>query len=179
MTVLDWVLVVVWAGITLGGFFKGAVRIVFGLGGAIMGIWLAVVVGPGLSRVVAEHLAREWLAVGLAYLIPFTVVSLLCMLAGWGMEKALEGLKLGCLNRLFGAVLAGAATAAVLALLLVSAVKLSPELAAFEERSVLLARVDELVGYAGIERDEAKPQEAATPSDSREERPDPDPSSGR
>ena len=38
MTFLDWVLVVVWAGITLGGFFKGAIRIVFGLGGVALGI---------------------------------------------------------------------------------------------------------------------------------------------
>jgi len=179
MTVLDWVLVVVWAGITLGGFFKGAVRIVFGLGGAVMGMWLAVVVGPDLSSVVGTRVAHEWLAVGLAYAIPFIVVSLLCLLAGWGMEKALEGLKLGCLNRLLGAVLAGVATAVVLALLLVSAVKLSPELAAIEERSVLLARVDELVGYAGIDRDEAGAQEEATPADAAEEGPASDPSSGR
>lgn len=146
MTFLDWVLVVVWAGITLGGFFKGAVRIVFGLGGTALGIWLAVVVGPELILSLAERMDNEWLAAGLAYLIPFVTVSVLCLLAGWGMEKALEGLKLGCLNRLFGAVLAGAAAACVLAVLLVSAVRLSPELAAIEERSLLLARVQSVIG---------------------------------
>ncbi len=112
MTVLDWVLVVVWAGIALGGFFKGAVRIVFGLGGAALGIWLAVVVGPDLGVSLTGTVNSEWLVFGLAYLIPFVVVSLLCLLAGWGMEKTLEALKLGCLNRVFGAVLAGAAAAA-------------------------------------------------------------------
>ena len=49
MTILDIVLVIVWAGITLGGFFKGAIRIVFGLGGVALGIWLSVVVGPDLA----------------------------------------------------------------------------------------------------------------------------------
>ena len=29
MTLIDWVLVIVWAGIALSGFWKGAVRIVF------------------------------------------------------------------------------------------------------------------------------------------------------
>jgi len=148
MTVLDWVLVVIWAGIALGGFFKGAVRIVFGFGGAALGIWLAVVVGPDLAISLTGTVNSEWMVLGLAYLIPFVVVTLLCLLAGWGMEKTLEGLKLGCLNRLLGAVLAGAAAAAVLAVLLVSAVRMSPELAAFEERSALLTRVQKVVGLA-------------------------------
>ena len=108
MTVLDWVLVVVWSGITLGGFFKGAIRIVFGFGGLALGLWSAAV---------------------------------LCLLAGWGMERTLEALKLGCLNRLLGAALAGAAAAVVLAVLLLTAVGLSPEVAALGERSVVLARV--------------------------------------
>ena len=45
MTPLDWVLVVVWLGLTLGGFWKGAVRIIFGGGGLAAGLWLAVVAG--------------------------------------------------------------------------------------------------------------------------------------
>lgn len=160
MTVLDWVLVVIWAGIALGGFFKGAVRIVFGLGGAALGIWLAVVVGPDLATSLTGKLNSEWLLLGLAYLIPFVIVSLLCLLAGWGIEKTLEGLKLGCLNRLLGALLAGAAGAAVLAILLVSAVRMSPELAAFEDRSVLLTRVQEAMGLAMAEIDTGEPEAA-------------------
>ncbi len=164
MTVLDWVLVVVWAGIALGGFFKGAVRIVFGLGGAALGIWLAVVVGPDLGVSLTGTVNSEWLVFGLAYLIPFVVVSLLCLLAGWGMEKTLEGLKLGCLNRLLGAVLAGAAAAAVLAVLLVSAVRLSPELAAFEERSALLTRVQAVMGLALSEANVDQPEAEDDPA---------------
>ena len=86
MTVLDVVLVVVWAGITLGGFFKGAIRIVFGLGGAALGIWLAVVIGPDLAIVLADRVDNRWVASALAYLAPLAVVSLLCLVAGWGID---------------------------------------------------------------------------------------------
>ena len=163
MTILDIVLVVVWAGITLGGFFKGAIRIVFGLGGVALGIWLSVVVGADLAMSLTGLVNSEWLTLIMAYLLPLVVVSLLCLLAGWGIEKSLEALKLGCLNRFLGAGLAGAAAAAVLAILLVTAVKLSPELAAMEERSILLARVQAAMGWA-IETRENEAQETDAPA---------------
>jgi uncharacterized membrane protein required for colicin V production len=181
MTVLDLVLVVVWTGITLGGFFKGAVRLVFTFGGLILGLWLSIVVGPDLVGVMADVVKNEWLAVLLAYSIPLVVVALLCLIAGWGMERTLEGLKLGCLNRLLGAALAGAVAAAVLAVLLVMAVRLSPELAEFQQRSILLARAQAAMGLAvelqeggGTEADaqeadapttDGAADEAATPAD--------------
>jgi len=178
MTVLDWVLVVVWTGITLGGFFKGAIRIVFGLGGVALGLWLSVVVGPDLAVTLTGLVNSEWLTLGMAYLLPLVVVALLCLLAGWGMEKTLEALKLGCLNRLFGAALAGAAAAAVLAVLLVTAVRLSPELAEIEERSVLLARVQTAMGWV-IETQEVGAQEAEAPAPTEEAGAADEESSGR
>lgn len=167
MTVLDWVLVVVWTGITLGGFFKGAIRIVFGLGGVALGLWLSVVVGPDLAVGLTGRFNSEWLTLGLAYLLPLLVVALLCLLAGWGMEKTLEALKLGCLNRLLGAALAGTAAAVVLAVLLVTAVGLSPELAAIEERSVLLLRVRSAMGWA-VEAKAVGAQDAEAPTPTEE-----------
>jgi len=170
MTILDIVLVVVWAGITLGGFFKGAIRIVFGLGGVALGIWLSVIVGADLAISLTGLVNSERLTLVMAYLLPLAVVSLLCLLAGWGMEKSLEALKLGCLNRLLGAGLAGAAAAAVLAILLVTAVKLSPELAAMEERSMLLPRVQAAMGWAVDTReDEAQDADAPAATDAANE----------
>lgn len=163
MTVLDWVLVVVWTGITLGGFFKGAIRIVFGLGGVALGLWLSVVVGPDLAVTLTGLVNSEWLTLGMAYLLPLVVVALLCLLAGWGMEKTLEALKLGCLNRLLGAALAGTTAAAVLAVLLVTAVRLSPELAEIEERSVLLAQVQAAMSWV-VEPARAEDHEADAPA---------------
>jgi len=161
MTFLDWVLVVVWAGITLGGFFKGAIRIIFGLGGVALGLWLAVVVAPDLAASLAGWVNSEWLTLVLAYLLPVVVVALLCLLAGWGMEKTLEAFKLGCVNRVLGAALAGAVAAAVLAMLLVTAVRLSPRLASIEERSILLARVEAAMGWVS----EAQETEAPAAND--------------
>jgi uncharacterized membrane protein required for colicin V production len=177
MTALDWVLVVIWAGITLGGFFKGAIRIVFGLGGVALGVWMAIVVSPDLALALTGHVNSEWLLLGLAYFIPFALVSLLCLLAGWGMEKTLEAFKLGCLNRLLGAALAGTVGAVVLALLLVSAVRLSPEVAEIQRRSALLDTARQVAGVAAeiADDDDETPHEAdapATDSDS-------DSSSGR
>jgi uncharacterized membrane protein required for colicin V production len=184
MTILDWVLVVVWAGITMGGFFKGAVKIVFSFGGLVLGLWLSVVVGPELTNVMAGFVSSYWLAVALAYTIPVVIVSGLCLLAGWGMEKSLEGLKLGCVNRLFGAALAGFAAAAVLAVLLVTAVRLSPEIAELQKRSVLLAKAQSAIGFAveigGDEGGEPSgAQDAAAPTGSGGDRPAATPSSGR
>ncbi len=155
MTVLDWVLVVVWAGITLAGFFKGAIRIVFGVGGFALGIWLAAVVGPDLAPVVSEVVPQAFVAVAIAYLLPWLAVTVLCAVAGWGMERTTEALKLGCLNRLAGAVIAGAAAAAVLALLLLTAVRLAPPLATVERRSLVLDRVEEILG-APVAPDDAE-----------------------
>ena len=53
MIFLDWVLLVLWLGITLSGFWKGAVRIVFGIGGFVVGLWLALVAGSQAEGVVA------------------------------------------------------------------------------------------------------------------------------
>ena len=59
--------------------------------------------GVNLIGLAAPGVATVWL--------PVVVVSGLCLLAGWGMEKTLEALKLGCLNRLLGALLVGTAAA--------------------------------------------------------------------
>jgi uncharacterized membrane protein required for colicin V production len=167
MTILDWLLVVIWAGITLGGFWKGAVRIVFGCGGLALGIWLSVVIGDDLLSSLVVGVSNQWLALALAYLGPVFVVSGLCFAAGWGMEKTLEGLKLGCLNRVLGAVLAGTVSAVVLAVLLVTAVGISPEVARYEERSALLARIHVALDWANGDQETEAPA-ASRPSSGNE-----------
>ena len=62
MTVVDWVLIVVWLGLALGGFWKGAVRIIFGGGGLVAGVWLAVVAGADAQAALEGVLGIPWLA---------------------------------------------------------------------------------------------------------------------
>lgn len=160
MTALDWGLVAVGIGIALAGFWKGAVRLVFGLGGVALGVWLAVVAGDGLGDALTGVLGDGWLALGLGYVLPVVVVAGLCQLAGWGLERTLEQAKLGCVNRLLGGALSGAAAAVVLSLLLLTAVALSPEVARYEEDSLLLETVRRAMNRAAPAQPAAAPAEA-------------------
>jgi len=121
MTVLDWALVVVWAGVTLAGFWRGAVQLVLGVGGVVAGLWLAVVAGEDIATQLHTLGGPGWVAAVLGRLLPIVVCTLLAWAAGWGLEHTLRALHLGWLNRLLGAAVAGAAGALVLAVLIVIA----------------------------------------------------------
>lgn len=137
MTALDWVLGVLWLGIALSGFWKGAARLVFGLGGLAVGVWVAALAGPDLATVLADVVRPEWLAAVLGRVLPVVVVALLSLAAGWGLERTLEALSLGWLNRLLGAGLAAVAGGALMTLLVVSTARLSPTFRALCERSTV------------------------------------------
>jgi len=126
MTFLDWVLIVVWLGVFLSGFWKGAIRIVFGLGGFLAGLSLAVAVGGELAQRLHERIAWVWLADVLGRLAPILACVLLGLVAGWGLERTLRALHLNWLNRLAGAVLAGVLAALLLGVLLLAGARVSP-----------------------------------------------------
>ncbi len=130
MTLLDWALVVVWAGVTLAGFWRGAVRLVLGIGGGVAGLWLAVVAGEDIAAQLDTIIGPGWLAAVLGRLLPLVLCTLLAWAAGWGFENTLQALHLGWLNRLLGATLAGVAAALLLAVLIVTASRFSPGAAA-------------------------------------------------
>ncbi len=129
MTVVDWILVVVWLGLTLGGFWKGAVRIIFGGGGLAAGLWLAVIAGADAQAALEGVLGIPWLAAILGRVLLVVLTAGLCLLAGWGIEHTLTALRLGWVNRLFGAALAGLVAAFLLGLVVIVAIQFSPELA--------------------------------------------------
>jgi uncharacterized membrane protein required for colicin V production len=137
MTVLDWVLIVVWLGLALGGFWKGAVRIIFAGGGLLAGLWLAVVAGADAQSVLQEVVTIPWLAAVLARLLLVLLCAGLCLLAGWGIERTLTAFRLGWLNRLLGAALAAAVAALVLGFVVIVAIRFSPELAELCANSVV------------------------------------------
>lgn len=129
MTVLDWVLTVLWCGLALAGFWKGAVRLIFGGGGLLLGIWLAVIAGANAAAALHGLIGVEWLSAVLGRLLLVLLCAGLALLAGWGIERTLESLRLGWVNRIFGAFLAGGVAAVLLGMLVVVAIQLSPELA--------------------------------------------------
>ena len=137
MTVLDWVLIVVWIGLALGGFWKGAVRLIFGGGGLLAGVWLAIVAGADAQAALEGVLGVEWVAAILGRLLLVLLCAGLSLLAGWGIEHTLTSLKLGWINRLFGAALAGFVAAVFLGMVVVVAIQFSPELAQLCRESVV------------------------------------------
>lgn len=130
MTVVDWVLLVVWLGLALGGFWKGAVRIIFTGGGLVVGLWLAIVAGDDAQAALEGVMGVPWLSAVLGRLLLVVLCAGLALLAGWGIERTLTAMRLGWLNRLLGAVLAAFVAAVLLGMLVVVAIQVSPELAA-------------------------------------------------
>ena len=130
MTVLDWVLLIVWLGLALGGFWKGAVRIIFGGGGLVAGLWLAIVAGNDAQAALEGVIGIPWLSAVLGRLLLVLLCTGLALLAGWGIERTLTAMRLGWLNRFLGAILAGAVAAILLGFVVVVAIQFSPELAA-------------------------------------------------
>jgi membrane protein required for colicin V production len=129
VTVVDWVLLVVWVGLALGGFWKGAVRIIFTGGGLVVGVWLAVVAGDDAQAALEGVMGVPWLSAILGRLLLVVLCAGLALLAGWGIERTLTAMRLGWLNRLLGAVLAAVVAAVLLGMLVVVAIQVSPELA--------------------------------------------------
>ena len=129
MTVVDWVLIVVWLGLALGGFWKGAVRIIFGGGGLAAGLWLAVIAGADAQAAMEGVVGIPWLAAILGRILLVVLCTGLAVLAGWGIEHTLKALHLGWVNRLLGAALAGLVAAFFLGLVVIVAIQFSPELA--------------------------------------------------
>lgn len=152
MTPLDWVLIVVWVGIGLTGFWKGAIQIVFTVGGVVAGAWLAVSLGDGLAAALAVHVGAGWLAEVLGRLLPVVASVGLAALAGWGLVRTLEALRLGWLNRVLGFGLAAAAGGLLLLVLVAGTAHLSPAWADVVARSRLLPR---LTGWAAVAQDAA------------------------
>ncbi len=138
MTILDWVLVVVWVGVSLSGFWKGAVKLVFGLGGLAVGLWLAFAIGDDLALRLEGSVPQAWIAATLGALLPILAAVILFAAAGWGIDRTLKALKLGWANRLAGAVLAGVTGGVLMGFLLVLSFGISPEWAEMCRESMLV-----------------------------------------
>ncbi|PWB68579.1 MAG: hypothetical protein C3F15_16080 [Holophagae bacterium] len=141
MTVLDWTLLVVWLGIALCGFWKGAARIVLGVGGLVVGLWLAVAVGADAALLLRGFLGDGWVAAALGRVLPVVACVALCLAAGWGITRTFEALHIGWLNRLAGALVAGVVGLVLLAVMLAASVHASPSLRELSARSLFAPKL--------------------------------------
>ncbi len=148
MNLLDWALLLVWLGVALSGFWKGAVRIVFGLGGFLTGLFLAVAAGADLAAQLHQRLGWGWPADVLGRVLPVLICVGLGLAAGWGLEKTLRALHLSWLNRLGGAALAAVLAGLLLGVVLAAGAQMSPtwaELCAHSKLATVLIQVPSLV----------------------------------
>ena len=105
MNVFDGILLIILAGCSFVGLFKGFTKTVFSLGSVFIGLWIA----PRLAEPVAGILQRSWSSeVGtqvLGFVISFLIIVGLVMLAGKTLSKILKKLELGWIDRLAGVLL--------------------------------------------------------------------------
>ena len=137
MTLLDWTILIIWAGFTLSGFWKGAVRIVFGIGGLIVGVWMALALGETVEIWLLDIINIDWLAAVFGRIIPCVCCVMIFLISGWGLDRTLQALHLKFLNRALGALLAGCIGALLLGIFLITAIEMSADFAAISKNSIL------------------------------------------
>lgn len=137
MIFLDWILLVLWLGLTLAGFWKGALRLVLGLGGLVAGVWLGSLLGGEVAAWLEPSLGHPWLAALLGRAVVLVGCVVIGLLAAWGLDRTLRAIGLGWLNRLAGALLTGTVTAVALGAFLMTAARLVPGLDSAIEGSVI------------------------------------------
>jgi uncharacterized membrane protein required for colicin V production len=108
----------------------------------VAGIWLAAMAGADAQALVAGVIGVDWMAAVLARLGLVLTCLLLCLIAGWGIERTLEGLHMGWLNRMAGALLAGVVGIILLSLVVGVADRLAPQWDDWTEQSLLTDQLE-------------------------------------
>jgi len=103
MTLVDWIIVVLLAGATLGGFARGFFRSAFSLVGLLLGLALAAWNFGRLAVFLKPMVHKESIADAIAFLLIALVVMVAAGIVGAILSNALHKIGLGCLDRLAGA----------------------------------------------------------------------------
>jgi len=104
MTWVDWAIVIVLAGATIGGITQGLLRSVFSLGGLIFGLLLAAWNYGRIAKVLMPIVRVEEVADAIGFLLIAFVVMAIANLVGHIISKMAHKIGLGCLDRLAGLV---------------------------------------------------------------------------
>lgn len=104
MTIVDWIIVALLAGAVLAGFVQGFFRVVFALGGFLLGLVLAAWNYQYLGAMLRHGMHNEQVANAIAFLLIAILVTFIVGMVGSLLSKALHKIGLGCVDRLAGAV---------------------------------------------------------------------------
>jgi hypothetical protein len=83
----------------------------------------------------------------LAYLAPFVACIVVCLAAAWGLDRTIQALHLGWLNRIAGASLAGLAAAIILAIVIITGARYSSAWAEACASSTIPPRLTALLNH--------------------------------
>lgn len=104
MTWVDWAIVIVLAGATVGGISQGLLRSVCSLGGLILGLLIAAWNYGRIARVVMPVVRIEAVADAIGFLLIALVIVAVANLVGYVVSGTAHKIGLGCLDRLAGMV---------------------------------------------------------------------------
>ena len=127
MTWIDWAIVVVLLGATIGGLVQGFLRTACSLIGLLLGLSIA----SWNYHIVANALSPLIHSEATANIIGFIVIAVLVMLAcnvlGNMLAKAMEWMGLGCLDMIFGGLLGFAQGFALITIMLLGILAFFPK----------------------------------------------------
>ena len=106
MNLLDIIIIAGLIFLFLRGIFRGFCREIGSLAGVVIGIWLANSYQPQMTEYFRSYLPSSKFLPLISFAAIFTVVFLLCNLAGWGLKVAMEKIFFGWVDRSAGAGLA-------------------------------------------------------------------------
>jgi Uncharacterized membrane protein, required for colicin V production len=127
MTWVDWAIVIVLAGATIGGISQGLLRSVCSLFGLIFGLMLAAWNYGRIAAVLLPIVRIDTIADAIAFLLIAMLVMLVANLTGMVISKTVHKIGLGCLDRLAGAVFGAVQGAVMVTIILVVVLAFFPK----------------------------------------------------
>ena len=106
MNVLDIIIIAALIFFVVRGIFRGFVREIGSLAGVVLGIWLANLYLPEVTKVFELFLPPGRYLPLLCFALIFLVVLVLCNLLAWWLKKFFQKIFLGWADRVLGAGLA-------------------------------------------------------------------------
>ena len=106
MNLLDMIIIVGMIILIVRGIYLGFFREMGSLAGVVIGIWLANAYQPRMTDYLSSYLPSSKFLPLISFTAIFTIVFLLCNLAGWGLNAAMEKVFFGWADRTMGAALA-------------------------------------------------------------------------
>ena len=106
MNLLDMIIIAGMIFLFLRGLFRGFFREIGSLAGVVIGIWLANAYQPHMTEYFRSYLPSSNFLPLISFAAIFTIVFILCNLAGWGLKVAMEKVFFGWADRTMGAGLA-------------------------------------------------------------------------